>query len=202
MQILHLGDNRIALLSGNDEFNDKIKNEFSNHHLDITFTKGKITEFKYPDCVKLNFALVGNNSIGCFKYCDENILKALESYKKINVSQGYAKCSTAIVGENAIITSDVSIYKTAQLYGIDCLKISEGNIYLCERYGGFIGGTCCLIDKNTLAFTGDIKRHPDYIEIKAFCSNYGVNLLSLTDNILCDVGGIVPLLQMGDNVDL
>lgn len=198
MQILHLGYDRIVLLCKNNKFNDKLNCEFINKKADIIYTSSPIKDFKYPQCVKLNIALVGNNAIGCFKYCDEAVLKALDGYNLINVNQGYAKCSTAIVNDNAIITSDNSISTASKKSGIDCLKISEGYIYLCEKYSGFIGGACFMIDKNTLAFTGDISCHPDYISIKTFCANYGINLLSLTNDILCDVGGIVPLMQISD----
>lgn len=149
--------------------------------------------FKYPQCVKLNCTIIGNNIIGNFKYMDRKVKSLLPNCNFINVNQGYAKCSTAIVSDNAVITSDVSIYNAAKENKIDCLKISEGHISLCDKYHGFIGGTCFKIDKNTLAFTGDITLHPDYINIKAFCKNYGVNLLSLTKMKLTDIGGIIPL---------
>lgn len=192
MQILPLGGRKLALIENNDKLNSQL--------LDLGFEPvfvGEIPEsFQYPECVRLNFALAGRNVIGCFKYCDGNILSLLESFNKISVKQGYAKCSVAIVSQNAVITSDSAIHKACLSNGIDSLKICEGNISLCERYGGFIGGACFLLESGTLAFTGDIKAHPDYIKIKSFCLNYGVSLLSLTSDTLCDVGGIVPLMQL------
>lgn len=191
MQILPVGGRKAALIKNNDKLNDVL--------LDFGFERVFVEEipesFAYPECTRLNFAILGRNIIGNFKHLNENNLELFNRFNKIPVRQGYAKCSTAIVTQNSVITSDCSIHKACLQNGIDCLKISEGHISLCSRYGGFIGGACFLIDSKTLAFTGNIKSHPDYINIKSFCSNYGVSLLSLTNDALCDVGGIVPLMQ-------
>lgn len=194
MQVLRIGQ-KIVLLKDNDELNNRIIDRIRDNTYEIFYTDSKIENFVYPECVKLNIALVGKNAIGNFRYADSavsNILSRSE-YTAINVKQGYAKCSTAVVEDNAVITSDSSVYKSAIENGIDCLKISQGHIELCERYGGFIGGACFLLDKSTLAFTGDITDHPDYINIKGFCLNYGVRLFSLVHAPLLDVGGVVLL---------
>ena len=44
----------------------------------------------------------------------------------LHTNQSYAKCSSAVVGENAIITSDESIYRVCIENKIDVLKISVG----------------------------------------------------------------------------
>ena len=188
MQILNIKDN-VILIKNNDYLNKQFINSTSK---EIIFTDEPITKFTYPKCVKLNIAIVGNYAIGNFKYTDNSVITVLGKYhyNLINVRQGYAKCSTAIVGDGAVITSDTSIFRAVQ-GKIDCLKIKEGYISLCEKYGGFIGGSSFLLDKSTLAFTGDITAHPDYINIKSFCRNHGVDVLSLSKAPLCDVGGVV-----------
>lgn len=191
MQILPLGREKTVLIKNND----KLNNILLDSGFERTFVEEIPESFAYPECTRLNFAIVGKNIVGNFKHCDENTLKLFDSFNKISVKQGYAKCSTAIVTKNSVITSDCSIHKACLASGIDCLKISEGHISLCSRYGGFIGGACFLIDSKMLAFTGNIKSHPDYINIKSFCLNYGVSLVSLTKDTLYDVGGIVPLMQ-------
>jgi len=40
-------------------------------------------------------------------------------------------------------------------------------------------------------FFGDIKKHPDSFKIIDFIYNQGMNHISLNDNILIDVGGLV-----------
>ena len=191
MQILKINNN-IILLKDNDSLNNIIIENSNNY--EISFTKNRIENFVYPDCVKLNVAVVGKNAVGNFKYVDSTVIDILEKYRfsLINVKQGYSKCATLIVSDEAIVTSDPSIYRAAK-GKLDCLKITEGYISLCEKYGGFIGGAGFLIDESTLAFTGDIRCHPDYIDIRSFCKNHGVDLLSLDNTGLYDVGGVVVL---------
>ena len=75
------------------------------------------------------------------------------------------------------------------------LKIQKGFISLPGYDYGFIGGCCGKLSKNILAFTGKIESHPDYNNIKDFCRNYNVNVLSLTNDDLLDIGGILPIAE-------
>ena len=149
---------------------------------------------EYPEDIAFNVATVDNYAFGRFDFVAQEIKRELvdRGYALIDVKQGYAKCSTAIIGDNAIITADSGIAKKAAALGIDVLKVSaaEGTIEL-EGYGyGFIGGACALFE-NTLYSCGNIELHPDYEAIKAFCDAHGVSLCSLTDGKLYDVGGIM-----------
>ena len=191
MQILKIEDS-IILLKDNVKLNNLITEKCGEYK--YYYTCDLIKTFKYPECVKLNIAVAGKNAIGNFKYVDNTVLQILnkKSYNLINVNQGYAKCAVAAVSSDAIITADTSIYRAVN-GKIDCLKISGGNITLCSRYGGFIGGACFAADSKTLVFMGDITLHPDYINIKSFCRNHSVELLSLSSEPLCDVGGVVVI---------
>lgn len=186
MQLLRV-DNTLIMLSGNDILNNNIIGETT---LNTIFAESIGKEFSYPRCVKLNIAVFGRTAIGNFKYTDKTVLNTLNDFRLINVNQGYAKCSTAIVSDNAVITSDESIYKVCTENNIDCLKINSGHIELCEKYGGFIGG-CCFLYDGALMFTGKIENHPDFDSIRSFCANYSVQTYSLTNDTLSDVGGVV-----------
>ena len=149
---------------------------------------------KYPADISFNVAIVGKYAFGRFDFVAQEIKRELvdRGYTLIDVKQGYAKCSTAIISDNAIITADSGIAQKAAALGIDVLKVSaaEGAIEL-EGYGyGFIGGACALFE-NTLYSCGNIELHPDYEAIRDFCEAHGVALCSLTDGKLCDVGGII-----------
>ena len=149
---------------------------------------------EYPEDIAFNVATVGRYAFGRFDFVAQEIKRELvdRGYALIDVKQGYAKCSTAIISDNAIITADSGIAKKASSLGIDVLKVSaaEGAIEL-EGYGyGFIGGACALFE-NTLYSCGNIELHPDYEAIKTFCNAHGVSLCSLTDGKLYDVGGIL-----------
>ena len=149
---------------------------------------------EYPEDIAFNVATIGRYAFGRFDFVAQEIKRELvdRGYTLIDVKQGYAKCSTAIIGDNAIITADSGIAKNAAALGIDVLKVSaaEGAIEL-EGYGyGFIGGACALFE-NTLYSCGNVEIHPDFEAIRDFCEAHGVSLCSLTDDKLYDVGGIL-----------
>ena len=77
-----------------------------------------------------------------------------------------------------------------------CLKYRESDYTAGYANGvdyGFIGGSSFKYNRNTLVFTGNIKLHPDYESIKSFAQNYNVELLSLTENTMIDIGSIIPI---------
>ncbi len=148
--------------------------------------------FKYPKDVGFNCAVVGNNLICNVKFTIPQIISYAneQNMNILNVSQGYAKCSTCIVDNNSIITEDESIAKTAGENGIDVLLIKKGFVKLFGYDYGFIGGASGLIENNLLAFNGDIKKHPSYDDISKFCSDRNVKIVCLCHDELYDVGSI------------
>ena len=76
---------------------------------------------------------------------------------------------------------------------MDVLLIRKGYIELPGVDYGFIGGSSFKYNRNTLVFTGNIKLHPDYESIKSFAQNHNVELLSLTENTMIDIGSIIPI---------
>lgn len=174
--------------------------EYYNEHLTplgFNIIKGNLpVDNKYPKNVQYNIAILGNKAIHNFKYTDKVLLDYLEKnkFEKINVKQGYCKCSICIVDENSIITSDEGIYKEVIKHNIDCLLIEKGHIDLFELNYGFIGGCCGLISHDTLAFFGDIKSHPNYIKINDFLSKRNKKILCLNEEKLTDLGSLIPLI--------
>lgn len=151
---------------------------------------------KYPNNIQYNLVILGNKAIHNFKYTDTVLLDYIEknNIKKINVKQGYCKCSICIVDENSIITSDEGIYNEVIKDNIDCLLIDKGYIDLFELNYGFIGGCSGLISNDTLAFFGNIENHPNFKDIEKFVSSRGKKLLSLNEEKLTDLGSLIPLL--------
>lgn len=144
---------------------------------------------KYPnDCV-YNCATVGNTLV----YGNPSIANRYGDLfeRLIHVKQGYVKCSTVVLNENAVISSDRSIEK-ALGNDFDVLYVTNNGIELNGYNCGFIGGACGVIEKNILFF-GDIKKHCDYRNIKSFSENHGFYLHSLTNGTLYDYGGIIPV---------
>ncbi|HBH0593556.1 DUF6873 family GME fold protein, partial [Clostridioides difficile] len=146
--------------------------------------------------IPYNIAIVGDYAIHNFKYTDKAILDYIENnkLKKINIEQGYSKCSICIVDRTSIITSDKGIWKSMKNTEIECLLIEKGHINLFEMNYGFIGGCTGLISKDKLAFCGDVKKHPDYERIKSFVESKNKEIVTLSCENLLDIGSIVPLM--------
>lgn len=161
----------------------------------VIIEKQSISE-KYPNNISLNGAFIGDYYICNESHSNKELLRRYikNGIKIINVKQGYAKCSTLIVSHNAIITDDDDIYNKCKcIKDIDILKTDKGSVRLHGYDYGFIGGCSFKLDKNTLAFCGDAKAHSDYLNIKAFCKNHKVELLSLSSDDLTDIGGLVAV---------
>ncbi len=130
----------------------------------------------YPHNVALNAAVAGENLICRVDSLNDKVKAYCKAndFTLINVKQGYAKCSCAVVSYNAVITEDVGIYRKLSKTDIEVLLIGKGNK-----------------SNNTLYFCGDICEHPDFDKIKGFCDKHGTNIECLSDSQLLDIGGIL-----------
>ena len=149
--------------------------------------------YEYPKNISLNGVTLKNTFIHNLKFTDENLLKNLGDKNLININQGYAKCSIAVVSEKALITSDYGIYKTLKTKGFDLLLIPSGDIILEGLNYGFIGGTCGLISKNKMVFYGNLKNHSYGYDIEKFLSKYDVEPIYLSSSKLVDRGSILTI---------
>lgn len=150
-------------------------------------------ECVYPYDILFNMAKIGSTIFGKIKYIDGTAKKYLqeEGYSLENVNQGYAKCSTVILNDRAIITADKGIARKSVSCGIDALLI-ENSIDSVKLDGydyGFLGGACGLLCSK-LYFCGNIYLHPCHTQILEFCAAHKVEVVSLTKEPLYDVGGI------------
>lgn len=187
MQIHHLGGNRFVCI--------KEVYDYYKKHLPAGASLICCAENiggKYPYDVLCNAAALGCAVVCNAKYSAAEIISQYE--RVINVKQGYAKCSVAIVSENAAITADTAIAKAMTENGIDVLRINEGEIALDKMSYGFIGGACGLVSNDILAVNGNIKGHSSYADIQAFCKKYGVEILELNDKPVYDIGSIIPIM--------
>lgn len=150
----------------------------------------------YPQNIAYNIAMVGNSAIMYSKYSDAVAIGEINRRQIgiVNVRQGYAKCSTAVINDNAIITSDKGIAKAAGACGIDVLLISPGHIRLKGFEYGFIGGCCGRLGERTVLFSGDPCTHPDWPYIKDFLNGYHIEEIILDNGPLADIGSIIPVL--------
>lgn len=147
---------------------------------------------EYPHDIPLNHVSIGKNLICKADYTPQAVK---DCYKIIDVKQGYAKCSCAVVDENSIITDDESIFNTLSKLKFDVLFVRKGSVQLKGLNYGFIGGCCGKIAKDTLAFCGDLTTHSDFAQIKAFLNERNVYPLSLIKGDLIDIGSIIPVTE-------
>jgi len=153
-------------------------------------SRGVFLNDSYPDDCVFNMVSAGKALI-----CGKRVWAYWEGLFIILVSQGYAKCSTIVVDKLSFITSDNSIFISLKSRGFNTLMVTNEGVLLGGYSNGFIGGCAGKISKDVLVFTGNIKAHKDYKNIKSFCGNVGVDIfsLSLSSDNLYDYGGILPV---------
>ena len=149
---------------------------------------------KYPLDVPLNAAVVGKSIITNTRAVSKKIKAFAEQNKlqTLHTNQGYSKCSTCVVSDNAIITADTSIHELAEKSGISSLLISADGVRLDGYDKGFIGGASGN-DGTHVFFCGDLYAHPDGEKISDFCKSHGKIPVSLSDEPLYDYGTVMFL---------
>ncbi len=144
---------------------------------------------KYPsdilfDCLGAGDTLYGKE--GC-------VAEEITGYYPhfVHVSQGYTRCSTAMLGKRCAVTADRGISAALKKGGIEVLDIRPGHIRL-EGYGcGFIGGAGAMLGDGVYGFFGDLLSHPDGERIEKFASKHKIKAVSLSDEPLSDNGGLL-----------
>ncbi len=182
MQMCKVGD-KVIVNPGSFEY-------FKKHLKGKKVVCGKTeVQGKYPEYTAYNVALCGNFALHNFKYTDPVVLQELEGYEKINVRQGYTKCSV-VTTPHGVITADKGIVKTIKNTILNCIEIQDGEITLPGKENGFLGGASGYND-GMLYFSGDVTEHPDYEKIKKFCDETGIEILCLSNDKLADIGTII-----------
>ena len=158
----------------------------------VSFTSD-VRHSKYPyDC--LMNALVIENKLFC--KTDSVSPKIIDharqrSYEIRHVNQGYPACTVLRFGENAI-TADQGMAKALTESGINVTLICAGGISLLGHEYGFIGGASGVYN-DKIYFYGNLNSHPDAEIIKNAITNAGYTPISLSDQPLTDLGGMIFL---------
>lgn len=175
--------------------NYKYKNLFISENI---FSGNKIVCLEYPEDIAYNMCIMGKNAIHNFKYTDEEVVKILgkEKFNRINVSQGYTKCSIAVIDDNSCITCDKGIAKQLQKNGIDVLLIEDKlNIHLLKgnkysNMNGFIGGSIVRLENKIIIF-GDLKYIDKDDKIKKYILSRNLEIVDFKGLDVMDYGSIV-----------
>ena len=113
-----------------------------------------------------------------------------------DTKQGYAACSTLAFteadGDAHAITADCGMADILKKRNVKVTKIGEKGIKLPPYSYGFIGGASG-VHGNTVYFIGDLDTHPDARVIRDAIESAGLRAVSLSDEELCDSGGLIFL---------
>lgn len=110
-----------------------------------------------------------------------------------NVKQGYTKCSTVVIDNLQLITSDQGIYHATKDL-LPVLNIQPGYVLLEGYDYGFLGGASGFVE-DTLIFHGDLSNHPDFDRITAFVSSVGMKIHYFKHFPLTDIGSVLVYKQ-------
>ncbi|WP_032121562.1 DUF6873 family GME fold protein [Clostridium amazonitimonense] len=186
IQINILSEKKIMV---HPKMNKDFLNKILNLGYDISFSSSLIG-YNYPENIILNAVNTNKVFMHNLSYTDKNLLKSLHSKKILNVSQGYTKCSTAIISEEAFITSDTKIKKALESMDADVLLLPPGDIELPPLNYGFIGGTCGLISEDTIVFFGNLEKYEYGNKVHDFLKKHHITPIYLKDDILTDRGSL------------
>jgi len=157
----------------------------------VKYKLGKsATSAGYPASAHYNAAVICDTLIHKLDITDEAILSLFPKDKRVNIKQGYGRCSTIPLKGNNAITSDAGIQKTLTKAGYNALYVSPEGIMLPGFKNGFIGGTCGALG-DTVYFLGNLQKHIDGENIRSFLQNLGYNIVELCDTPLFDGGSIL-----------
>jgi hypothetical protein len=184
MQICIIDKHNIILSTALDKnFESEISKLNKNIH-----KASKSLSSKYPDDIILNALILKDFFVHKLSHTDPKLLELVTGKEKINVKQGYAKCSSAIINDTAIITSDKSIINALKEKNIDILYVPPGDIELPGLDYGFIGGSCGLLDEKHIAFFGDLTYYKYGSDVISFLKKHHVEPIYLKAGRLTDRG--------------
>ncbi|MBC2580290.1 DUF6873 family GME fold protein [Clostridium sp. DJ247] len=185
--LLHIIDNKNIIV--HKDMNKEFIESLRSLNLNVILSKHSLKS-NYPYDIMLNSLNFSNLFVHNLKFTDPKLLRYVSYKKLISVKQGYTKCSTAIVNENAVITSDNTIASALGKENIDVLLLPSGDILLPGLNYGFIGGCCGLLDRNTLAFYGDLNYYKYGNDVINFLKKHSVKPVFLRQGKLIDRGSL------------
>lgn len=195
LSVLHLGGNRLLLAPYLKR--SSFSQQLEDRGFDIRFADIEQSAL-YPNDAQMNVCILGDKVIYNPKTVPDAIVKSLTTGDRavqISSRQGYSRCSVCVVNDNAIITADEGICRSAEAHGVDVLKIRPGYIDLPGFDYGFIGGASFKLSDTKLAFTGGLDSHPDAEQMIGFASLHNVDIVYITDKPAFDIGGAIPIIE-------
>jgi len=189
--LMHILDNKNIIV--HKDMTEEFVNILINLGYSILYSNSSLKS-TYPFDIILNALNISNYFVHYLDYTDNNLLKFFKNRKNLlKVKQGYTKCSTAIISDKAIITSDTGIASILSSNKIDVLLIPPGDILLPGLNYGFIGGCCGLIREDVVAFYGNLKYYKYGDQVMNFLKEHKVTPVFLREGPLIDRGSIFAI---------
>lgn len=149
-------------------------------------------EVKYPLSAVYNAVVTDEYLIHKLNITDPVILKHSEHLKRINIEQGYSRCSLIPLKQNNFITSDEGIYKTLSGLELNVLYVSSEDVLLPGFKHGFLGGTCGVYE-NRIYFIGSLEYLTEGSLVREYLTNLGYEIIELYEGPLFDGGSILVI---------
>lgn len=127
-------------------------------------------------------------------FTDPMIQNLNKEKRFIALPQSYTRCSMLPLSDKAFITSDAGIHNVLQREQISSFLFSPEEIRIAIHRNGFLGGTCG-ISNGKIFFLGNPLRHKGGRALCQFIEAAGLEVISLSDEMLYDGGGIFFLHQ-------
>lgn len=154
----------------------------------------------YPQDISYNAVQLSRHFFHRLDITEPKILEFIRnstSLESIHVKQGYTRCSSLVVGNQAVITEDKKLYEIYVTNGYCALFIEPGQIVLEGFEHGFIGGVGGTIEK-TVVINGSLKHHTQGDVMRDFILAQDYQILELSSEKLEDCGSIFyyPVTEM------
>lgn len=193
---LHPVDGRTIVIAPNAA--EGLKKELADEGFTVIEGEKKLGPL-YPADSPYNVLRIGSLAFHNLKNTDPVLRQQLElrGVRFSAVKQGYTKCLTVALKENALVTEDQGIKKAALACGLDvCCLDKTGGIYLPPYDSGFLGGSSGLLGPGLLTFTGRIDRHPEKEKLASYLAGKNMTCLYLAEGPAWDVGSLIPLKEV------
>ncbi|RLD90828.1 MAG: hypothetical protein DRJ09_03040 [Bacteroidetes bacterium] len=144
----------------------------------------------YPYSAIYNAVITSRYVIHNLSITDPVILETFGYLEKINIKQGYSRCSLLPLKENHFITSDQGIYKVLKKHNLNVIYINPSTILLPGFEHGFFGGVAG-VDDDTLFLIGSLSYFPEGEKVRAYLDRLNYTIVELYDGSLFDGGSIL-----------
>ncbi len=166
----------------------------------------ELVSYKYPNDIKYNVCQIGRYVIHNFKYTDKSVLEKIYNMglEKIDIKQGYSKCSIAVIDEKSVIVTDKKIANALQKKQIDVLLLENENIIkniklfslkndnMYSNMNGFIGGAISRF-KDKIVIFGDLEKIDINYKIYDYITSKKLEIVQFKGHDIVDYGGIIEI---------